>query len=159
MNLKLDAPLTDELRKENLHELYTTMELPLVPVLADMEYTGVRIDTAALRAAAEGMEERSQRLCREIYDIAGEEFNVGSPAQVGEILFGKMQLDPKAKKTKSGQYSTSEEVLEKVAWMSPIVGKILEYRQIKKLLSTYLNALPEVINPGRDAYTPTTTRP
>lgn len=148
LNLKLDAPLTDALRKENLHELYTTMELPLVPVLADMEYTGVRIDTAALRAAAEGMEERSQRLCREIYDIAGEEFNVGSPAQVGEILFGKMQLDPKAKKTKSGQYSTSEEVLEKVAWMSPIVGKILEYRQIKKLLSTYLNALPEVINPG-----------
>lgn len=147
LNLKLDAPLTDALRKENLHELYTTMELPLVPVLADMEYTGVRIDTAALRAAAEGMEERSQRLCREIYDIAGEEFNVGSPAQVGEILFGKMQLDPKAKKTKSGQYSTSEEVLEKVAWMSPIVGKILEYRQIKKLLSTYLNALPEVINP------------
>lgn len=147
LNLKLDAPLTDALRKENLHALYTTMELPLVPVLADMEYTGVRIDTAALRAAAEGMEERSQRLCREIYDIAGEEFNVGSPAQVGEILFGKMQLDPKAKKTKSGQYSTSEEVLEKVAWMSPIVGKILEYRQIKKLLSTYLNALPEVINP------------
>lgn len=145
--LKLDDPLTEALKKENLYGLYTEMELPLVPVLADMEYVGVRIDTEALKAAAEGMEERSQTLCKEIYEIAGEEFNVGSPAQVGEILFGKMKLDPKAKKTKSGQFSTSEEVLEKIAWMSPIVGKILEYRQIKKLLSTYLNALPEVINP------------
>lgn len=145
--LKLDIPLTEALKKENLFGLYTDVELPLVPVLADMEYVGVRIDTSALKAAAEGMEERSHTLCEEIYEIAGEEFNVGSPAQVGEILFGKMKLDPKAKKTKSGQFSTSEEVLEKIAWMSPIVGKILEYRQIKKLLSTYLNALPEVINP------------
>lgn len=144
--LRLDEPLIDALKREDLYGLYTDMELPLVPVLADMEFVGVRIDTAALKSAAEGMEEKSQSLCREIYEIAGEEFNVGSPAQVGEILFGKMQLDPKAKKTKSGQYSTSEEVLEKVAWMSPIVGKILEYRQIKKLLSTYLNALPGVIN-------------
>ncbi len=146
--LKIDDTLTEQLKREDLYRLYTDMELPLVPVLADMEYVGVRIDTFALRSAAEGMEEKSRILCDEIYAIAGEEFNVGSPAQVGEILFGKMKLDPKAKKTKSGQYSTSEEVLEKVAWMSPIVGKILEYRQIKKLLSTYLNALPEVINPG-----------
>lgn len=145
--LQIDDTLTEQLKKEELHRLYTDIELPLVPVLADMEYVGVRIDTMALRAASEGMEEKSRILCQEIYEIAGEEFNVGSPAQVGEILFGKMKLDPKAKKTKSGQYSTSEEVLEKVAWMSPIVGKILEYRQIKKLLSTYLNALPEVINP------------
>ncbi len=146
LNLKLDEPLTAALKSQGLYELYNDMELPLVPVLADMEYVGVRIDTAALASASGGMEERSRKLCEEIYAIAGEEFNVGSPAQVGEILFGKMQLDPKAKKTKSGQYSTSEEVLEKVAWMSPIVGKILEYRQIKKLLSTYLNALPEQIN-------------
>lgn len=146
LNLKLDEPLTAALKSQELYELYNDMELPLVPVLADMEYVGVRIDTSALASASEGMEDRSRKLCEEIYAIAGEEFNVGSPAQVGEILFGKMQLDPKAKKTKSGQYSTSEEVLEKVAWMSPIVGKILEYRQIKKLLSTYLNALPEQIN-------------
>ena len=146
LNLKLIDPLTKALEKDGLLGLYRNMELPLVPVLADMEYVGVRLDTAALAAASEGMEERSRQLCEEIYAIAGEEFNVGSPAQVGEILFGKMQLDPKAKKTKSGQYSTSEEVLEKVAWMSPIVGKILEYRQIKKLLSTYLNALPGQIN-------------
>lgn len=144
--MNLDKPLCDALEAEKLVHLYRDMELPLVTVLSDMEYTGVRIDTGALASAAEGMEERSRTLCSEIYEIAGEEFNVGSPAQVGEILFGKMQLDPKAKKTKTGQYSTSEEILEKVAYKSPIIGKILEYRQIKKLLSTYLNALPETIN-------------
>ncbi|MDE7346408.1 MAG: DNA polymerase I [Muribaculaceae bacterium] len=144
--LRLKDVFTPALEAESLTGIMTGIELPLVPVLADMEYTGVRIDTAALAAAAEGMEERSRQLCEEIYEIAGEEFNVGSPAQVGEILFGKMQLDPKAKKTKTGQYSTSEEILEKIAWKSPIIGKILEYRQIKKLLNTYLNALPETIN-------------
>ncbi|MDE6650216.1 MAG: DNA polymerase I [Muribaculaceae bacterium] len=144
--LSLKNIFMQALETEHLTGLMTDIELPLVPVLADMEYTGVRIDTAALAAAAGGMEERSMQLCTEIYEIAGEEFNVGSPAQVGEILFGKMQLDPKAKKTKTGQYSTSEEILEKLAWKSPIISKILEYRQIKKLLSTYLNALPETIN-------------
>ncbi|MDE6695947.1 MAG: DNA polymerase I [Muribaculaceae bacterium] len=144
--LKLKDIFEPALEKEMMTSLMTDIELPLVPVLADMEYTGVRIDTAALAAAADGMEERSKQLCSEIFEIAGEEFNVASPAQVGEILFGKMQLDPKAKKTKTGQYSTSEEILEKLAWKSPIIGKILEFRQIKKLLSTYLNALPETIN-------------
>ena len=144
--LRLKDVFAPALDAEGLAGIMTDIELPLVPVLADMEYAGVRIDTAALAAAAEGMEERSRQLCAEIYEIAGEEFNVGSPAQVGEILFGKMQLDPKAKKTKTGQYSTSEEILEKLAWKSPIIGKILEYRQIKKLLNTYLNALPETIN-------------
>ncbi len=144
--LRLKDLFMPALETEGLTRIMNDIELPLVPVLADMEFTGVRIDTAALAAAAEGMEERSRSLCLEIYDIAGEEFNVGSPAQVGEILFGKMQLDPKAKKTKTGQYSTSEEILEKLAWKSPIIGKILEYRQIKKLLSTYLIALPETIN-------------
>ncbi|MDE6378909.1 MAG: DNA polymerase I [Muribaculaceae bacterium] len=144
--LKLKETFAPALEREGLTRIMTEIELPLVPVLADMEYTGVRIDTSALAAAAEGMEDRSRQLCAEIFAIAGEEFNVGSPAQVGEILFGKMQLDPKAKKTKTGQYSTSEEILEKLAWKSPIIGKILEYRQIKKLLNTYLNALPETIN-------------
>ncbi len=146
MALRLKDIFSTALEAENMTPLMTDIELPLVPVLADMEFSGVRIDTAALAAAAEGMEERSRILCTEIYDMAGEEFNVGSPAQVGEILFGKLNLDPKAKKTKTGQYSTSEEILEKIAWKSPIIGKILEYRQIKKLLSTYLNALPESIN-------------
>lgn len=144
--LRLRDVFIPALEAEGMTGLLNDIELPLVPVLADMEYTGVRIDTAALAAAAEGMEERSRELCSEIYGIAGEEFNVGSPAQVGEVLFGKMQLDPKAKKTKTGQYSTSEDILEKLAWKSPIIGKILEYRQIKKLLNTYLNALPETIN-------------
>ncbi len=144
--LKLKDIFVPALEAEKMTSLMTDIELPLVPVLADMEYAGVRIDTNALTAAANGMEERANQLCDEIYAIAGEQFNVGSPAQVGEILFGKMQLDPKAKKTKTGQYSTSEEILEKIAWKSPIIGKILEYRQIKKLLSTYLNALPSVIN-------------
>lgn len=144
--LKLKDVFIPALEAEKMTSLMTDIELPLVPVLADMEYSGVRIDTNALTAAANGMEERANQLCEEIYAIAGEQFNVGSPAQVGEILFGKMQLDPKAKKTKTGQYSTSEEILEKLAWKSPIIGKILEYRQIKKLLSTYLNALPSVIN-------------
>lgn len=146
LSLQLDNIFNAMLKAENLEHLLHDMELPLVPVLADMEYTGVRIDTAALSAAAEGMEDRAAKLCDEIYEIAGQQFNVGSPSQVGEILFGKMQLDPKAKKTKTGQYSTSEEILEKVAYKSPIVGKILEYRQIRKLLSTYLTALPEVVN-------------
>lgn len=144
--LRLRDVFSSALETEGLTHILTEIELPLVPVLADMEYTGVRIDTAALAVAAEGMEERSRQLCVEIFAIAGEEFNVSSPAQVGEILFGKMQLDPKAKKTKTGQYSTSEEILEKLAWKSPIIGKILEYRQIKKLLNTYLIALPETIN-------------
>ena len=146
LSLKLKDIFEAALKAEKMTSLINDMELPLSTVLADMEYTGVRIDTAALSAAAEGMEEKSRQLCTEIFEIAGEEFNVGSPAQVGEILFGKMQLDPKAKKTKTGQYSTSEEILEKLAWKSPIIGKILEYRQIKKLLNTYLIALPETIN-------------
>lgn len=147
LSLKLKDIFKPLLEKENLTEVLTGIEMPLVPVLADMELTGVRIDTDALAKAAEGMEERVRILCTEIYEIAGEEFNVGSPAQVGEILFGKLGLDPKAKKTKTGQYSTSEEILEKVAMKNPIVGKILEYRQIKKLLNTYLTALPDQINP------------
>lgn len=146
LSLKLRDVFEPALKAEKMTSLLTDIEFPLAPVLADMEYSGVRIDTGALSAAAEGMEERSRQLCSEIFDIAGEEFNVGSPAQVGEILFGKMKLDPKAKKTKTGQYSTSEDILEKLAWKSPIIGKILEYRQIKKLLNTYLIALPETIN-------------
>lgn len=144
--LRLDTLFSPKIESEQLGSLLADIELPLVPVLADMEYTGVRIDVKALAEASVGMEEKADRLCEEIYEIAGERFNVGSPSQVGEILFGKLQLDPKAKKTKTGQYSTSEEILEKVAFKNPIVGKILEYRQIKKLLSTYLSALPEAVN-------------
>ena len=146
-SLRLRAPLEQLLKDEKLDSLYRDIESPLVEVLAAMELTGVCIDVPALNEAASAIEERLQTLEHEIYGLAGEEFNVGSPSKVGEILFDKVGLDDKAKKTKKGQYSTSEDVLEKVAHKNPIVGKILEYRQLKKLLSTYLTALPAAINP------------
>jgi len=147
ITMRLRDPLAEEVKKENMDHLLYSVEFPLVKVLADMELTGVRIDTAALDEAAREMEKRIDALEKEIHDLAGENFNVGSPAKVGEILFDKLQLDPKAKKTKTGQYSTSEEILEKVAAKHPIVNKILEYRALRKLLTTYLTALPACINP------------
>ncbi|MBQ5723853.1 MAG: DNA polymerase I, partial [Muribaculaceae bacterium] len=113
-----------------------------------MEIAGVRIDVTALNEASVALTTRLQEIEAEVFELAGEEFNIGSPAKVGEILFDKLRLDPKAKKTKTGQYSTSEEVLEKIAHLHPIVGKVLEHRQLRKLLSTYLNALPNTINPS-----------
>ena len=146
--LKLKPILVKEIEEEGMKELLNKVELPISTVLAGMEIAGVRLDVDALNDAARQLEHRLNTLEREIFDLAGEEFNVGSPSKVGEILFDKLQLDPKAKKTKTGQYSTSEDVLEKVASKNPIVGKILEYRQLKKLLTTYLTALPAAINPA-----------
>ena len=146
--LLLAPRLHAEVEKEGMTSLYEDVELPLAWVLAEMEIAGVRIDVKALNEAAEELESRLAQLEKEIHGLAGEEFNVSSPAKVGEILFDKLQLDPKAKKTKTGQYSTSEDILEKVAMKNPIVGKILEYRQLKKLLTTYLTALPAAINPA-----------
>lgn len=146
--LKLRALLEKEVEAEGMTKLLFDVELPISTVLANMEITGVRLDVEALNEAARELEQRLAQLEKEIFDLAGEEFNVGSPSKVGEILFEKLALDPKAKKTKTGQYSTSEDVLEKVAAKNPIVGKILEYRQLKKLLTTYLTALPAAINPA-----------
>ena len=146
--LRLLPELTGRLEDEGTLGLYRDVELPLVKVLADMELTGVRVDEKALREAETDLNGKLGTLEREIYDLAGEEFNIGSPSRVGEILFDKLGLDSKAKKTKTGQYSTSEDVLEKVAHKNPIVGKILEYRQLKKLITTYLTALPANINPA-----------
>ncbi|MDE6811593.1 MAG: DNA polymerase I [Muribaculaceae bacterium] len=145
--IELRNPLAKMLESDSLQKLYDEIEAPLVEVLADMELTGVRIDEGALNEAAVAIESRLATLEKEIWELAGEEFNVGSPAKVGEILFDKLQLSEKAKKTKTGQYSTSEDILEGVAHKNPIVGKILEYRQLKKLLTTYLTALPASINP------------
>jgi len=145
---RLMNPLDKEIKEEGMERLMTEVEFPLSTVLADMEMTGVRIDVNALNEAADELGGRLSGIEKEIYELAGETFNVGSPAKVGEILFDKLQLDPKAKKTKTGQYSTSEDILEKVAHKNPIVGKILEYRQLKKLLTTYLTALPASINPA-----------
>lgn len=146
--LALEPLLDKEISKGGMSRLLHDVELPLASVLAEMEIVGVRIDEAALNEAASHLESRLSELEKGIHALAGEEFNVSSPAKVGEILFDRLQLDPKAKKTKTGQYSTSEDVLEKVASKNPIVGKILEYRQLKKLLTTYLTALPAAVNPA-----------
>ena len=138
MALRLEPVIVKEVESEGMTPLLRDVELPLAAVLAEMEIEGVRIDVEALNDAARSLEGRLATLETEIYGPAGEEFNVSSPAKVGEILFDKLQLDPKAKKTKTGQYSTSEDVLEKVAMKNPIVGKILEYRQLKNFLRPIL---------------------
>lgn len=145
--LRLRTPLEEAVRAGGMEGLLHDIEMPLVRVLADMELTGVRIDTYALKLAEKDMESRLAGIEKDIFEMAGEEFNVGSPAKVGEILFDKLQLDPKAKKTKTGQYSTSEDVLEKLVPKHPIASKIIEYRALKKLLTTYVTALPAAINP------------
>ena len=146
--LDLSDVLMKELDDAGLRRLYDDMELPLLPVLAEMEHTGVAIDVPALDAAAEDMRRRIASLEQEIYALAGTEFNIGSPSQVGEVLFDRLKLDAKAKKTKSGQYSTTEEILQKLVPLHPVVGKILKHRSLRKLLSTYLTALPQAINPA-----------
>lgn len=146
--LDLAEPLMKELREQELDRLYRDIELPLVEVLADMEITGVRLDVEALDQAAEEMRGRIEALEKEIFTLAGEEFNIGSPSKVGEILFDRLHLDDKAKKTKSGKYSTTEEILQKLVPLHPIVAKILAHRSLKKLLNTYLTALPTAINPA-----------
>lgn len=147
ISLQLYEPLSAEVKRLGMETLLNEMELPLVPVLAGMEMAGVRIDIAALDAAAKEMEERLDQTEKEIYAMAGMEFNIGSPSKVGEVLFDVLQLDSKAKKTKTGQYSTAEDVLEKLVPKHPVVAKIMEYRAMKKLLTTYLQALPAAINP------------
>lgn len=143
----LYAPFDKEVTGEGLRPLLYDIEFPLAIVLGDMERTGVRINVHELDRAAQRMRHALADLEQEIHTLAGVEFNVSSPAKVGEILFDKLSLDAKAKKTRTGQYSTSEDILEKLIDAHPIVAEILEYRQIKKLLSTYLLALPECINP------------
>lgn len=138
------APL---LKQEGLESLFFEMEMPLIYVLAEMEATGVELDTNALKQSSEVLSQQLSTLEDSIYDLAGQSFNINSTKQVGEILFDKLKLDEKAKKTKTGGYSTSEEVLEKIRGKHPIVDKLLEYRGIKKLLSTYIDALPALIHP------------
>lgn len=135
------------LKDEGSYKLFTDIEMPLVPVLADMERTGVCLDTEALKAVGAGFDEQLRQIEREVWDLAGEEFNIQSPRQVGTILFERLHLDPKAKRTSSGQYTTSEEALERIRHKSPIVDKILEYRRMRKLSGTYIDALPKLINP------------
>ena len=122
------------------------VEMQLIPVLAEMELAGVRFDLKVLREASVSLNKELQKLENDIIELAGVSFNINSPRQVGEILFERLRIDPKAKKTKSGQYVTSEEILQELQNTHPIVGRILDYRAVKKLLSTYIEALPSLIN-------------
>ena len=147
VTLKLKNILEKELESNGVKELFEEIEMPLVPVLAYMEKNGVRIDTEALKETSKHFTIRMREIEEEIYKLAGMEFNVSSPKQVGEVLFDRLKIVEKAKKTKTGQYVTSEEVLESLKGKHQIVEKILDYRGLKKLLSTYIDTLPELINP------------
>ena len=142
----LKEKLEEELKKEGLWQLFADIEMPLMPVLAEMEEAGVMIDTEGLKETSRLFTEQMLALEQEIHSLAGMDFNISSPKQVGEVLFDTLRLDAKAKKTKKGQYVTNEEVLEALRRKHPIVGKILDYRGLKKLLSTYIDALPSLIN-------------
>lgn len=147
ITLRLKNVLEPRLKELGVGELFWNIEMPLVRVLADMELNGVCLDTEALQDTSKIFTERMKQYEQEIYKEAGEEFNISSPKQVGDILFGKLQIMDKPKKTKTGQYVTSEEVLQSLESKSPIVRNILNYRGMKKLLSTYIDALPKLINP------------
>lgn len=147
ITLRLKNVLEPRLKELGVEELFWNIEMPLVRVLADMELNGVCLDTEALQDTSKIFTERMKQYEQEIYKEAGEKFNISSPKQVGDILFGKLQIMDKPKKTKTGQYVTSEEVLQSLESKSPIVRNILNYRGMKKLLSTYIDALPKLINP------------
>lgn len=139
--------LKPRLKETGVEDLFYNIEMPLVPVLAEMEMTGVRLDTDALAETSKVLTERMHQIEQSIYGLAGHEFNIASPKQVGEVLFGEMKIVEKPKKTKTGQYVTSEEVLQQLRSKAPIVDHILEHRGLKKLLGTYVDALPKLINP------------
>ncbi len=146
VTLRLKDYLEPQLEAENVHSLFRDIEMPLIYVLAEMESAGVKLDTHALAESSEMLSKQLAGIEQEIYALAGMRFNLNSPKQIGDVFFEHLKLDEKAKKTKTGSYSTGEEVLEKLKGKHPIVGKLLEYRGLKKLLSTYIDALPELIN-------------
>ena len=147
VTLKLKRVLEDELKKYGAEDLFYNIEMPLMPVLAEMEMNGVIIDTESLGESSLVMTGLMNKVEKAIYDCAGETFNIASPKQVGEVLFEKLKIVDKPKKTKTGQYVTSEEVLQSLKSKHEIVGLILEHRGLKKLLGTYIDALPKLINP------------
>ena len=148
VTLKLKQVLENELETNGVKKLFEEIEMPLVPVLAYIERNGVRIDTDALKETSRHFTARMNQIEEEVHQLAGMEFNIASPKQVGEVLFDRLKIVEKAKKTKTGQYVTSEEVLESLRGKHEIVGKILEHRGLKKLLGTYIDALPQLINPA-----------
>lgn len=146
ITLRLYNVLLPKLKECGAEQLFYEIEMPLMPVLAEMELNGIRIDTDSLAETSSILTSRMRQLETQIYKAAGEEFNIASPKQVGEILFGKMKIVDKPKKTKTGQYVTSEEVLQQLRHKNPIVDDILAHRGLKKLLGTYVDALPKLIN-------------
>ena len=147
VTLKLKNVLEKELKENDAERLFYDIEMPLVPVLVHIERNGVLLDTEALKQSSAHFTAQMEQIEKEIYELAGETFNIASPKQVGEVLFDKLKIVEKAKKTKTGQYVTSEEVLESLRHKHPVVEKILEHRGLKKLLGTYIDALPQLINP------------
>lgn len=148
ITLKLWSVLEPQLNENLLGKLFHEVEMPLVSVLADMEYEGIRVDTDVLSELSAGMDQDLVEIEGEIYRLAGERFNIGSPKQLGDILFDKLKLSDKPKKTKTGQYATGEEILADLTDRHPVIEKILEYREIQKLKSTYIDALPGMISPA-----------
>ena len=146
VTLKLKNKLEGELKKYGAEELFYNIEMPLMPVLAEMEMNGVTIDTQSLADTSDVLTKRMEEVEKEIYELAGAPFNIASPRQVGEVLFDKLQIVEKAKKTKTGQYVTNEEVLQSLKGKHKIVEAIIEHRGLKKLLGTYIDALPKLIN-------------
>ena len=147
ITLQLKNKLEDELKQHNCEDLFYHIEMPLMPVLAEMEMNGVCLDTASLAETSKQFTTRMNKIEARIYELAGQQFNIASPKQVGEILFDKLKIVEKAKKTKTGQYVTSEEVLQQLKNKHEIVADILEHRGLKKLIGTYIDALPKLINP------------
>ena len=147
ITLQLKNKLEPELKKHGAEKLFYEIEMPLMPVLADMEMNGVCLDTASLAETNKQFTQRMLEIEQRIYELAGQQFNIASPKQVGEILFDKLKIVEKAKKTKTGQYVTSEEVLQQLKNKHEIVADILEHRGLKKLIGTYVDALPKLINP------------
>jgi len=147
ITLQLKNCLDEKINENQLQKLLYEVEVPLIPVLAAMEFEGIRIDTESLAELSKELETESRTIEQQVYELAGVKFNLASPKQLGEVLFTKMNLDPKAKKTKTGQYATGEEVLSKLANEHEIARAILDHRQLVKLKSTYVDALPNLINP------------
>ena len=147
ITLQLKNKLEPELKKAECEDLFYNIEMPLMPVLAEMEMNGVCLDTASLAETSKQFTTRMNEIEARIYELAGQQFNIASPKQVGEILFDKLKIVEKAKKTKTGQYVTSEEVLQQLKNKHEIVADILEHRGLKKLIGTYIDALPKLINP------------
>jgi DNA polymerase I len=147
VTLQLYNLLEPQLAEKNVHEVYSKIEVPLVQVLCDMEYEGITVDQQFLQQYSDVLSKEAKHEEQKVFELAGTSFNLASPKQLGEVLFEKLQLDPKAKKTKTGQYATGEDVLSKLIHTHPIAEHILAFREYTKLKNTYVDALPTLINP------------